>query len=388
MITDNDLVRAWLLVHELSDQLAHNQKISNALQSQAGALKTQATHNGSGFALRRFNVDISKEFFDSELERMNAQFIIENQTLLHENKQLSVLLKEYESTMETIMTKFRNHALAAQQHELTLTRHYEALLLACDSQNLYADLSSETNISTSLQRLAQHLRALLRTMSGEDPEQIAEHSDDAPVDINALVQALDAETGTEVRDDWALERECEIMRLEKENEELRRMLGIDPETLSANNITLDLDREESGRFSTLLSAEARKRRESAAMNSRSGWGFENDRDVNPWNGWEINTNAHSAQNSLPQHQMMQQQHQQQQHQQQLGNGTPLQRAMDLQMRIPPPRRPMFARNSGPAPPVSVPPNRGHNVPLSQWSQTPMSERASWLQGGSTLDLSR
>jgi hypothetical protein len=42
---------------------------------------------------------------------MNAHIIIENQTLLHENKQLSMLLKEYEGTMETIMAKFRNHAV-------------------------------------------------------------------------------------------------------------------------------------------------------------------------------------------------------------------------------------------------------------------------------------
>lgn len=52
-----------------------------------------------------------KEFFESELERMNAQIVIENQTLLHENKQLSMLLKEYEGTMETVMSKFRNHAV-------------------------------------------------------------------------------------------------------------------------------------------------------------------------------------------------------------------------------------------------------------------------------------
>jgi hypothetical protein len=51
------------------------------------------------------------ETFESELERMNAQIIIENQTLLHENKQLTTLLKEYEVTMETIMAKFRNHAV-------------------------------------------------------------------------------------------------------------------------------------------------------------------------------------------------------------------------------------------------------------------------------------
>ena len=46
--------------------------------------------------------------FESELERQNAQVIIENHTLLQENKQLSALLKEYEETMENVMTKPRN----------------------------------------------------------------------------------------------------------------------------------------------------------------------------------------------------------------------------------------------------------------------------------------
>lgn len=54
---------------------------------------------------------LSTESFESELERLNAQTIIENQTLVHENKQLSVLLKEYEQTMETVMSKFRNHTV-------------------------------------------------------------------------------------------------------------------------------------------------------------------------------------------------------------------------------------------------------------------------------------
>jgi hypothetical protein len=67
-------------------------------------------------------IAIPAEEFDSELERLNAQIIIENQTLLQENKQLSTLLKEYESTMETIMTKFRNHAV---RHFLeVLSRRY------------------------------------------------------------------------------------------------------------------------------------------------------------------------------------------------------------------------------------------------------------------------
>ncbi|KIJ66353.1 hypothetical protein HYDPIDRAFT_109359 [Hydnomerulius pinastri MD-312] len=375
---ENDLLRAWLLVHELSDQLAHNQKMSSALQSRAASLKEQAAHCGSGFALRRFNTDISKETFESELERMNAQFNIENQTLLHENKQLSLLLKEYETTMETIMTKFRNHALAAQQHELTLTRHYEGLLLACDSQSQFIDLASETQTALSLQRLAQNLRALHRSMAGEDPESDDGKHDNAPFDVQALIQALDDEAASDAREDWALERESEISRLEKENEELRKMLGIDPATLAEKGVTLDLDREESGRFSTLRSEAARKRSESASSGSRfSAWGFDSDQQQDRgWAGWES-----SISQPQPIHQ------QQQQFQQQVSNGPPLQRAMDLQSaRMQQPRRPpMFTRNSGPAPPVSVGPNR--NIPPSQWAQQSMLDRA-WSQGGSTLDLSR
>lgn len=44
MIMDNDLLRAWLLVHELSDQLAHNQKMTGALHSRAASLKVRLPH--------------------------------------------------------------------------------------------------------------------------------------------------------------------------------------------------------------------------------------------------------------------------------------------------------------------------------------------------------
>jgi hypothetical protein len=36
---DSELLQVWQLVHELSDQLALNQKITNTLQNQAGSLK-------------------------------------------------------------------------------------------------------------------------------------------------------------------------------------------------------------------------------------------------------------------------------------------------------------------------------------------------------------
>ncbi|KAG8219457.1 hypothetical protein J3R82DRAFT_385 [Butyriboletus roseoflavus] len=371
MIMDNELLRAWLLVHELSDQLAHNQKMTSALQSRAASLRGQAAHSSSGFALRRFNTDISKETFESELERLNAQFIVENQTLLHENKQLSLLLKEYENTMETIMTKFRNHALAAQQHELTLARHYEGLLLACDSQNQFSDLATETQTAMGLQRLAQSLRALYRSMIGEDPGSADE---DTEVDIQSLIDALAENASPNFREDWALERETEIARLEKENEELRRMLGIDPASLAEKGVTLDLDREESGRFSTLRVDPTRKRSESSSSGSRFGvWNLDHEQQQESvaWGGWESNIPPPPPQQAP------------------LGNVSPLQRAMDIPpngTRLQQPRRPpMFTRNVVPAPPVSVGPNR--NIPPPSWAQQSVLDRA-WSQGGSTLDLSR
>ncbi|KIO06868.1 hypothetical protein M404DRAFT_24036 [Pisolithus tinctorius Marx 270] len=378
MIMDNDvLLRACLIIHELADSINQNQKLTSAINARAAALKDQAAQSISGFALRRVNTDISKEFFESELERTNAQLVVENQTLLHENKQLSMLLKEHENTLETVMSKFRHHALAAQHHEQTLTRHYETLLLACDSQNLYTSLANETQTAHGLQRLAVALRSLYRTLIGEDPES----SDSEPLDLHALIESLSDESATPIiQDDWALERETEISRLRQENEELRKMLGIDPNSLQEKGIMLDMEREggEIGRLYAALRSDAPRRR-SESMSPRgsrfSAWASEeSSRETAPWQGWDTNTG--------PQHQQ-QLSHPQPPQQHQAGNAPPHQRAMDLQpgIRMQQPRRPpMFARAAAPAPPVSVGPNR--NIPPSQWSQQ------AWSPAGSALDLSR
>jgi uncharacterized protein YaaN involved in tellurite resistance len=52
------------------------------------------------------------EEYDSELERMNVAMSAENQGLQHDNKQLNALIKEYEQTLETLMTTFRNRAVS------------------------------------------------------------------------------------------------------------------------------------------------------------------------------------------------------------------------------------------------------------------------------------
>lgn len=51
------------------------------------------------------------DVYDVELERMNASLAAENQGLLHDNKQLGVLIKEYEQTLESVMGAFRTRAV-------------------------------------------------------------------------------------------------------------------------------------------------------------------------------------------------------------------------------------------------------------------------------------
>ncbi|KAG6851391.1 hypothetical protein H0H93_005789 [Arthromyces matolae] len=277
---DTDMLRLWQLVHELSEQLAINQKITATLQAQAGSLKTDASHAVSGFALRRFNTDIAKENFESELERQSARTVIENQVLLHENKQLSQLLKEYEQTMETIMSKFRNHALAAQRHELTLTRHYETLLQARETHSMSSDLLSSTEMAQVLRRLSHHLRGLLHSLAGETPDPsdpIYDGSMDADFEPDTFVDVAELERLLEALDDkgisegeWAVERETEIARLEKENAELRRLLEIDEETMNASGIVLDPIRDDPARFAKFV---PRRVQEGGDPRLRPGQGF-------------------------------------------------------------------------------------------------------------------
>lgn len=59
------------------------------------------------FAILRSCADV----YDTELEKMNTSFLQQNAELHHDNKQLAILLKEYEQTLETVMDKFRTQAV-------------------------------------------------------------------------------------------------------------------------------------------------------------------------------------------------------------------------------------------------------------------------------------
>lgn len=51
------------------------------------------------------------EEYNAALEKMNAQMSAENYTLINDNKQLGTLIKEYEQTLENVMSAFRVRAV-------------------------------------------------------------------------------------------------------------------------------------------------------------------------------------------------------------------------------------------------------------------------------------
>lgn len=167
LVEGEELQRLWALVTELSSQLSSNQTLCQSLQAQADELKGQALHSGTGYTLRRFNLDISKEKFESDLERINAQLVLENQALAHDNKQSNLLLREYEGILETIMAKFRSFSHATQQHTLALTQHYESLLANHAHDSERAELRANTALSEHLVHLGSLVRTALREIDGE-----------------------------------------------------------------------------------------------------------------------------------------------------------------------------------------------------------------------------
>jgi hypothetical protein len=110
---------------------------------------------------------------------------------------------------------------------LSLIRDFESKLLALEEQNAIAELQVDSAISVAFSRLSYLLRQLLRAQGGEDVD-----PPPSPID-----EAAEREPWTAAQAaDHALEREIELARLEKENEELRRMLGLLPAQPRRENI--------------------------------------------------------------------------------------------------------------------------------------------------------
>ncbi|TFK52260.1 hypothetical protein OE88DRAFT_1657416 [Heliocybe sulcata] len=181
-------------------------------------------------------MDKSKEAYEAELERMNTAMAADNQALQYDNKQLSGLIKEYEQTLESVMSTFRNRANEVQDHELALIKEYEAQLIARETEDLEQELATSTAFSEALSRISNLLRLTMRQMNGEDASLMPpDYERDRITGGELHHPMLDGEPDEEPASleqavaDWALDREAELARLEKENEELRRLAGLLPD---------------------------------------------------------------------------------------------------------------------------------------------------------------
>ncbi|KAI0055310.1 hypothetical protein BV25DRAFT_1833258 [Artomyces pyxidatus] len=150
----------------------------------------------------------------------------ENLALQHDNKQLNALIKDYETTLETVMGQFRVRAHEVQEQELNLIRDFESRILARETAEQEQQLAASTTFFESLTRVSRLLRQTMRAIGGEDatapPPSYREHLESQPEYEYALDEG---EWDEVVAAEWALERECELARLEKENEMLRRLAG-------------------------------------------------------------------------------------------------------------------------------------------------------------------
>ncbi|KAI0352678.1 hypothetical protein OH77DRAFT_1408823 [Trametes cingulata] len=278
------IMRLWGLLSEVSEQLSQNRSTAVNIHGLADGVKAQAIHSQTGFVLRRFNLDKPKDVYEAELERMNAAMSAENLTLLNDNRQLSTLIREYEQTLEKTMEKFRTHAHEVQQRELALMRQYESIIIERETEALKESLAVNNARSESLVRISRLLRAVLRKLGGEDiqayeaytqaqaraariaqsreasssaaasasstaerSEAAEEEQDGArisrqdkgkqrdhgtqeeePLPVLDVDRLLNEEEDPEKRvatAEWALSREIELARLQRENEELRALVN-------------------------------------------------------------------------------------------------------------------------------------------------------------------
>lgn len=106
-----------------------------------------------------------------------------------------------------------------QEKELSLVRDFESQILSLQDEDSTKRLIATTAQSESLARLSRSFRQFMRSVGGEDPDKTLSNSVNTSEDFEPW--SPDSKT------DWALERDCELSRLERENEELRRLLNVE-----------------------------------------------------------------------------------------------------------------------------------------------------------------
>ncbi|CEP19628.1 hypothetical protein [Parasitella parasitica] len=174
--------KIYKLTNELASQQQSNQDMASTLNGQLTHLKTKAAVQTSSDGKQEVIIpnpllpeqrDQVVEDLKNRLEKAlsDQQVVIEkNQQLEKEVNELQGLVKEYESGLETITSKFRTHANATTEGQIRLRREYEALLNA-EKGTTAALFIENTMLQTQLRQLSKSLRDVYKYESIDVHEQ-------------------------------------------------------------------------------------------------------------------------------------------------------------------------------------------------------------------------
>ena len=107
-----------------------------------------------------------------------------------------------------------------QENELAIIRDFESRILSLQDEDSTKRLIASTAQSESLARLSRSFRQFMRCVGGEDVTR-------PPFDNSPKTEAFQSWSAASSSAEWALERDCELIRLERENEELRRLADLE-----------------------------------------------------------------------------------------------------------------------------------------------------------------
>ncbi|GAA5794980.1 hypothetical protein HPULCUR_000330 [Helicostylum pulchrum] len=165
---DEIIQKIYKLTTELASQQQSNQELATGLTTQITDLKQKAatkySDNGQEVyipypvppgqrdeVLENLKERLEKAFSDQQ-KTLNI-----NRELEKECSELQMLVKEYESGLETVANKLRAHASASTEGQIRLRREYEALLNA-EKGTTTALFMENTMLQTQLLQLSKSLR--------------------------------------------------------------------------------------------------------------------------------------------------------------------------------------------------------------------------------------
>ena len=202
--------KIYKLTNELAAQQQSNQDLASTLNSQLADLKTKAAAKSSSddqdvlipHPLLPEQRDQVLEDLQNRLEKALSDqhsTLLTNQNLEKEVNELQGLVKEYESGLETITSKFRTHANATTEGQIRLRREYEALLNA-EKGTTAALFVENTMLQTQLRQLSKSLRDVYKHESidihDQQISQLKKENQDL-LELLKISQLPDIETNTE-----------------------------------------------------------------------------------------------------------------------------------------------------------------------------------------------